>query len=178
MNRGPITVRYARGLFELGRDKNILDQLYDNSRLLLHHCLEVEDFCVFLKNPVIKASDKKRVLQKVLGNEQNPMMLRFINLVVEKNRESLLRDMILYFDELYRKEKGIKSVKIITAVSLDKEYLGEVKIFLERELAAPVDFHFQVKPEIIGGLIIIVDGRILDSSVSHQMKLIRKKLLS
>ncbi|MFO8001874.1 MAG: ATP synthase F1 subunit delta [Marinilabilia sp.] len=178
MNRGPITVRYATGLFELGKEKQILDKLYHDAKLLLAHCQEVKEFCVFLNNPVIKASRKKEVLQKVLGDEQHPVMLNFVGLVIDKNREPLLSDMIRFFEELYKKHKGIRNVRLISAISLEKDYIEELKIFLEREFDAPIELHPEVKPDILGGMILIVDGKILDNSVSHQMKLLKKKLLS
>lgn len=178
MNRGPITVRYARGLFELGKDKDILDELFNNSRQLLDHCREVKDFCSFLNSPTIKPSKKKQVLQKTLGNELHAYMLRFLDLVIEKKRETLLQDILLFFGELFRKHEGIKSVNLITATALEKEHLENLKVFLERELNAPIDLNALVNPEILGGIILIVDGKILDNSIAHQMSLIKKKLLS
>ncbi|MGM0375198.1 MAG: ATP synthase F1 subunit delta [Bacteroidota bacterium] len=178
MNRGPITVRYAKGLFELSKEKDVLDKLYQDSTLLLQHCREVEDFCLFLNNPVIKNSRKKEVVQKILGKEQHPYMLQFINLVIDNNREALLPDMVLYFEELYKKHKGIRNVKIITAVALDQKYTEELQIFLERELNAPIELQLEVKPDIVGGVILIVDGKILDNSIAHQLKLMKKKILS
>lgn len=178
MNRGPITVRYAKGLFELCKDNDVLDKLYKDSTLLLQHCREVEDFSLFLNSPVIKNSKKKEVVHKILGKEQHPFMLQFINLVIDNNRESLLPDMVLYFEELYKRHKGIRNVKIITAVGLDQKYTEELQIFLERELNAPIELHHEVKPDIVGGVILIVDGKILDNSITHQLKLMKKKILS
>ena len=178
MNRGPITVRYAKGLFELGKEKDVLDKLYQDSWLLLRHCREVSDFCTFLNNPVIKNSKKKEIIQKILGKEQHPFMIQFLNLVIDKNREALLPDMVLYFEEMYKAYKGIRNVRFITAVELDEKYIEELQIFLERELGASIELHHDVKPEIIGGVILIVDGKILDNSISHQMKQIKNKILS
>lgn len=178
MNRGPITVRYATALFELGKEKKELDKLYSDSKLLLDHCLSVKDFCAFINNPVIKPSQKKSVINKVLSGEQHPLMLKFVDLVIEKNREPLLGDMIRYFEHLYKQYKGIKSVQIITASALDQAYIEELKTYLEREFGAPVEMETKVKPEIIGGLILVVDDKIIDNSVVHQMKLIKQKFLS
>jgi len=178
MNRGPITVRYARGLFELGKDKNVLDKLFNDSGKVLDYFRQVDGFSSFLNSPAIKPSKKMQVFQKVLGNELHAYILRFLELVIEKNREALLQDMLLFFGELFRKHKGIKSVKLITATALGKEHLDNLQVFLERELNAPVELNDQVKPEILGGLVLIVDGKILDNSIAHQMSLIKKKLLS
>ncbi|PWD99465.1 ATP synthase F1 subunit delta [Marinilabilia rubra] len=178
MNRGPITVRYATALFELGKEKKELDKLYTDSKLLLDHCLSVKDFCAFINNPVIKPSQKKKVIHKVLSGEQHPIMLKFVDLVIERNREPLLGDMIRYFEYLYKKFKGIKSVQIITASSLDESYFEELKSYIEREFDAPVEMEAKVKPEIIGGLILVVDDKIIDNSIIHQMKLIKQKFLS
>ena len=178
MNRGPITVRYATALFELGKEKNELDKLYSDSKFLMEQCLSVQDFCDFLNNPVIKPTQKKEVISKVLTNDQFPLMSKFVNLVIDKNREPLLEDMIRYFEHMYKNFKGIKSVQIITASSLEDSYIEELKEYLEREFSAPIELQAKVKPEIIGGIILVVDDKIIDDSITHQMKLIKQKFLS
>lgn len=178
MNRGPITVRYATALFELGKEKNELDRFFKDAGLLLDHCLSVRDFCAFMNNPVIKASSKKEVLHKVLGNEQHPLMMKFVEMVIDKNRESLLSDIIRYFMDLYKKHKGIRTVKLITAVPFDDTYIQEMQNFLEREFSSPIEMEVRVKPEIIGGLILLVDDKIVDNSIAHQIKMLKKKIVS
>ncbi|MGQ1889582.1 ATP synthase F1 subunit delta [Thermophagus sp. OGC60D27] len=178
MNRGPVTVRYAKALFELGQDRGILERLYADSKMLLEHCRSVKDFCIFLENPVLKGSQKKKVLKKVLSEEQHPIMIRFLDLIIDKSREYLLYDIILYFDHLYKKYKGIKSIKVITAVEMDKDYQDDFQSFLEEKFKCPIEMEMQVKPDIIGGVILVVDEKIIDNSILHQMKTLRKKLLS
>jgi F-type H+-transporting ATPase subunit delta len=178
MNRGPITVRYATALFELGKEKNELDRFFKDAVLLLDHCLNVKDFCAFLNNPVIKASRKKEVLKNALTKEQHPLMMKFVELLIDKNRENLLSDIIRYFKNLYKKYKGIRSVKLITAIPFEKEYIKEMQNFLEREFSAPIEMEVSVKPEIIGGLILLVDDKIVDNSIAHQIKMLKKKIVS
>ena len=178
MNRGPVTVRYAKALFEIGKEKGVLERLYTDSKLLLQHCSTVKDFCVFLENPVIKASKKKEVLKKVLSGEQHPLMIQFLNLLVDKNRENFLYDIIVSFEQLYKSYKGIKTVKVVTAVKLDQDYLEKLESFLADRFQCPVEMIAQVKPDIIGGVILVVDDKMLDNSILHQVKSLRKKLLS
>lgn len=178
MNRGPITIRYARALFELAKERNELDRLYHDSKLLLDHCLTVRDFCAFLENPVIMPSQKKNVLKKVLSGEQHPLMIRFLDLIIDKNRENFLHDIIVSFEDLYKKYKGIRSVKVITAVKMERDYLNKLQIYLEREFEGPIEMQDQVKPDIIGGVILVVDEKIIDNSIAHQIKVLRNKLLS
>ena len=178
MNRGPITIRYATALFELGKEKNELDRFFKDAGLLLDHCFSVRDFCAFINNPVIKASRKKEVLNKVLGNEQHPLMMKFVEMVIDKNRESLLSDIIRYFMDLYKKYKKIRTVKLITAVPFDEIYIQEMQNYLEREFNSPIEMEVRVKPEIIGGLILLVDDKIVDNSIAHQIKMLKNKIVS
>lgn len=178
MNRGPVTVRYAKALFELGKEKGVLERLYTDSKLLLQHCSTVKDFRAFLENPVIKTFQKKEVIKKVLSGEQHPLMIQFLDLILDKNRENLLYDIINYFEQLYRNYKGIKNIKVITAVKMDQDYLDKLKSYLAESLGAPVEMDAQVKPDIIGGVILVVDEKMIDNSILHQVKSLRKKLLS
>jgi F-type H+-transporting ATPase subunit delta len=178
MNRGPIVERYAKALFDLGQEQGQLEQLYNSTRLFVKHCNEVEDFCSFLNSPIIKPSKKKEVLKNIFAKEQHPLMIKFISIVIDKNREKLLYDMLLYFEGLYKKSKGIKSIILTTAFAMDKTYIEQLHNFMEREFNATVELQTQVKPQILGGMILVVDNKIVDNSIAHQMKLIKKKLLS
>lgn len=178
MNRGPITVRYATALFELGKGENELDRFNKDVAVLQEQCLSVRDFCALLNSPVIKASRKKEILRNVLSKELHPLMLSFVEMVIDNSRETLLSDMLRIFKELYKKHKGIRSVKIITAVAFDKEYLKELQDFLEKEFNAPIEMAVSVKSEIIGGMILLVDDKMVDNSIAHQIKLLKKKIVS
>lgn len=178
MNRGPITKRYAQSYFELGKDKSLLDTFYNDSRLLLQYCNEVSDFCLFLNSPVVKPSQKKVVFKDVFGQKLNHYTLQFLNLVIEKNRENFLKTILLYFTELYKREKGIKSVLLITAVEMGESFMKELNTSLENGFKAPVEMTTRVNKNIVGGFILMVDGKLLDNSISHQLKQLKKQILS
>ncbi len=178
MNRGPIIIRYAQAYFNLGKEKSLLDQFYQDCQLLLGYCHEVKDFCVFLNSPVIKPSQKKGVFTNVFEKKLNPYTIRFLELVIERNRENHLKNILICFEELYKQEKGIKSVLLITAVPLEDSFKKELIPLLEKELKAQVEMTTRVNKNIVGGLILKVDDKLLDSSIAHQLKRLKKQILS
>ncbi len=178
MNRGPIIIRYAQAYFNLGKEKSLLEKFYQDAQLLLSYCGKVKDFCVFLNSPVIKPSQKKGVFTNVFKKQLDPYTIRFLDLVIDRNRENYLKNILISFEELYKKEKGIKSVLLITAVPLDDSFKEELIPLLEKELKAQVEMTTRVNKNIIGGLILKVDDKMLDSSITHQLKRLKKQILS
>jgi F-type H+-transporting ATPase subunit delta len=178
MNRGPIIIRYAQAYFNLGKEKSMLERFYQDCRLLLSYCKEVKDFCVFLNSPVIKPSQKKAVFTNVFGKQLDPYTIRFLELVIERNRENHLKNILISFEELYKKEKGIKSVLLITAVPLEDSFKEKLIPLLEKEFKARIEMTTRVNKTIVGGLILKVDDKLLDSSITHQLKSLKKQILS
>ncbi len=178
MNRGPIIVRYTQAYFELGKQKGLLNKFYGDCKLLLGYLKEVEKFRLFLHSPVIRPSQKKELFTTVFGKQLNPYTLNFLNLVVDKNRENYLKDMFMRFENLYKQEKGIKSVLLITAVPLKNTFWQKLVAFMEKEFNSPVEMSSRVNKEIEGGFILKVDDKLLDNSVAYQLKQLKKQLLS
>lgn len=178
MNRGPIIVRYTQAFFELGKQKELLDRFYDDCMLLLGYLNEVEKFRIFLRSPVIRPTQKKSLFADVFGKQLNPYTLNFLNLVVDKNRENFLKDMLMRFEHLYKQEKGIKSVLLITAVPLKKAFQEKLVAFMEKEFNSSVEMTSRVNEEIERGFILKVDNNLLDNSIVYQMRQLKKQLLS
>lgn len=177
MNQGLIAVRYADAMFKLAIENQIGEKVYEDFNLLMRHCLQVDYFCSFLDNPVIKSSHKKELFQTVFKDKIHPMTLRFLEVVVDHKRENILMFILNDFIYHYKKFNGIKSVLLYTAVNLDERYLLQIEEYLEKEFKSPVEMEVRVNPDLLGGFILTVDGKMIDASIRNRLKKMRKQLL-
>lgn len=178
MNRSLIADRYAKALFKLAIEQDILEKVNADVKLLQQLCDEADEFNNLLKSPVIKPEQKKAALHAVLEQKISGSTLNLLDLLIANNREGYLEDINRGFTGMYKNEKGIKAVTLYTAIVMDKAQVQIVSDFLQKQFGAPVELTLKVNPELLGGFKITVDGKMADSSISSKLKNVKKQLLS
>jgi len=178
MNRSLIANRYAKALFKLALEQENLEQVNNDIRLLQSYCSEAEGFIELLISPVIKPQQKKDALHSVFEKKIESSTMSFIDLLITNNRESLLEEVNRGFIGMYKREKGIKSVTLYTAIEMDQQQLDALNQFLQKQFNAPVEINLKVNPELLGGFKLTIDGKMADASLSSKLKNMKKQLLS
>ncbi|HKI90284.1 MAG TPA: ATP synthase F1 subunit delta, partial [Draconibacterium sp.] len=77
---------------------------------------------------------------------------------------------------LTRKNQNIKLSQLTTATEIDSKTIEKIKSTIEKELNAKVELTANVKPDIIGGLILRMEDKQFDASVATQLKKMRQQL--
>lgn len=177
MDQSKIAVRYARALFMLGKETGNTTMLYEDIQKIdsiLHHSEELK---AVISNPVIRISQKKTILQKVLQPSVGELTLRFIILVAENKREQHLPGICRNFTDMVRKELGIVPAVITTAWPLTWEISAVIRDNLEKETGKTVVLSERINPSIIGGMILRIEDLQYDGSISAQLEKIKSALL-
>ncbi|MGQ1788277.1 MULTISPECIES: ATP synthase F1 subunit delta [unclassified Saccharicrinis] len=178
MNDSLISVRYAKALFLLSKEKGEVDNVYKDMDMLSDYCKNTEEFNELLSSPAITPGKKKRALKNVFEKHVNQLTMNFLNIMVDNRRESMLASIARNYIDFYKKDKNIKTVSLYTAFELDKEYLNTVKDILKKELGTDIELTVRVRDNLIGGFILMVDGKMMDATVANKLKELKKKLLS
>ncbi len=178
MDHSLISVRYAKALFSLSQEKNIVEKVYNDILLLMDQCLNTESFVKLLKSPVVTPSEKKKVFNSVFKKYINITTLNFLNVVIDNNREDLLSDIGRNFVDFYKDIIGLKTATLYTAFPLEDDYISKVKEMLQKELNTKIELNVSVREHLIGGFILMVDGKMMDASIFNKLKTLRSKLLS
>ena len=179
MNRGLISMRYAKALLQIGQEKeNLRQTLYDNAAYFYEALNETAEFDVFIKNPVIKDNHKKELLRNVFGKIFDNTMLNFIEVIIQNKREHLINDIFLNFLTLYRKQQGIRNITVVTAISIADNYKNEMRKILIEKLNANIELECKTNPDIIGGLLIVVDDKQADGSIAGELRELKKKMMN
>ena len=116
---------------------------------------------IALGNPILPAEEKLKLLTAAGGIEVSDLYERFIHLVLEHKRESLLLFMAHIYIHLYRKDKHITRVQ-------DK---------LNEETGSTIEFSGIVQPELVGGFRLRIGNYRIDASYATQLRDIRSRLL-
>jgi len=176
MNRSKINVRYAKALFSLGKETDLLSSLHEDISKVQLLCHQSDDLIQLLNNPVIKTSQKKSIVRKVLQPYISDLALRFILMVIEHQRESELSGICRNFIGLVKADEGILPAVVTTANQLSPEVLAAIHQSLERETGKSIELTHKINPAIIGGMIIRIEDFQYDGSISAQLKKVRAAL--
>ena len=176
MNRSKINVRYARALFSLGKEDDLLVSLLEDISRVQELCNKSADLIQLLHNPVIKTSHKISIFRKIFQPWLSDLALRFILLVVKHQRESELPGICRHFIYLVRTDQGIVPAVVTTANQLSAEVLAAIHQNLELETGKSIALTHKINPGIIGGMIIRIEDLQFDGSISAQLNKVRAAL--
>lgn len=179
MNEGLIPSRYAKALYKYALDNKVADRVYQQMKQLDNSFESTAALKATIDNPYLKAADKEKVLGIAAGANGDECLNRFFKLVIQNNRENLMRNMAIAYQDIYRRENSIEQVVITTAAPLsDEEYARIQSIVENQEKGKTLEYVKVVNPDIIGGFSIRVETKILDATIKNEIKKLRLKLLS
>jgi len=176
MNESQISVRYAKALFQSAREKNQLDQVYEDMDLLAQTCA-LDDFQYVLLMPAMKPGRKCEVVGKVLEKEVSALSMSLINLVIQNKRGAYLPAIARNFRDLYRKAKGIQSATLVTALPVDEGAMKRIQDLIKKAYETDVELIAAVSKDIIGGFVLTIEDMQYDASVATNLRKLRKQLL-
>lgn len=177
MNNSSISVRYAKALFSLANEKNVLDEVYSDLENLLTLMNTLPQFKVIVDSPVISSNDKQRFLKELLGKSVNDLTHNFLTLLLTNSRENYLPMIARNFIESYREKSGIKSVQLSSAIELDEKVVKQIGEVISKKYNAKVNVLCEVDSKLIGGFVMQVDDQLLDASVATRLKTLRQEFV-
>jgi F-type H+-transporting ATPase subunit delta len=161
--------RYAEAFFSLGMESNCLDALYDDM-VVMKDVLGEDNVLKVLTNPNILQSEKYRMLRDSVEGKVQPITLGLFELIFVKSRDTVMLDIIGEFIEKVRQHRGITTAKVTTIAGLSQAQCDKLSQVLGKYLNKTVEIIQHKDPEILGGVRIIADGKIFDSSVSTKLQ--------
>jgi F-type H+-transporting ATPase subunit delta len=163
--------RYARALFELADEAKALDAVAGDLRTLRRLLDASEDLRRLIASPRLPRGEQARALEAVLGEAGvGELTRRFVAVVARNRRLAALRAMIGgYLGELARR-RGEVTAQVTAARELSPAQQEELTASLRRMVGAKVGIDVRVDPALIGGLVVRVGSKMVDSSVRSKLQ--------
>ena len=134
-----------------------------------------EEFRLFLESPRVDKSEKKKLLKDLFADKLDPLTLNFLSVLLDKNRQYLLRDIAVEYRRLDDEKEGIEEVLVRSARPVTDEERELYRQRLEKALGAKVRLAVQIDPSLIGGIVIKHEDRILDGSLRKRLEDLRER---
>jgi len=170
-----VAKRYAKSIFELAEEKEIVDEVREGMLLLSSVTAQTRGFHLMLKNPIIRYDYKLRIIQRIFKGKVDDLTLRFFELVCKKNRAELLPSIARVFIDLYNESKGIEIAKVKTAIPLSEEMRSAFEAMLKKE-GKTILLEEEVDKDIIGGYVLQIGDNQADNSMSSKLRTLKREL--
>ena len=177
----PLTLKiaapYSRALYDFSVEKNIMHQItadFQNLESIITNSSELEEY---LNNPVVTKDAKKTVLTKVLESQINSETFKFLMVLIDRDRITLIRAVITRYLALVYETASIKMVEVSTAfpfTNLQKNTL--IKKLKELTNAREIRLVITVDPDLIGGFLITTSSKVMDYTIKNQLQNLAKHL--
>ena len=162
--------RYASALFELADSQRALDQVAGDFANLKSMLDDSADLQRLVGSPIMPREEQRRGILAIAKQAQfSDLTRRFVGVLADNRRLFLLRSVMdAYLAEL-AKRRGEMTVDVTAAHALSQDQLASVTDALNRSLGSKVSVNVKVDPSILGGLVVKVGSRLIDSSVKTKL---------
>jgi F-type H+-transporting ATPase subunit delta len=168
--------RYAKSILDLAVEQGKLEEVYADMQWISNVCKSNRDFVTLLKSPVIKPDTKQKVLDAVTKGNVGEITATYNRLMVQKGREMFLPEIAASFISLYKEKKNIQIVKLSSAYPMSDDTKNQIINQLKSTGGfSNVELEEKVDPSLIGGFVLQVGDKLIDASVSYDLKNIAKQ---
>lgn len=166
--------RYAQAVFEIALETKELDRWQSDLGKIVR-LMEDGELKALLESPQLPIEAKVRLLSERLEN-LNPLALNLVLLLIAKGRLGIIGDIVDEYQRLLDGYHGIERAEVVTAVSLDEEDRQKLAKELSAVFGKKVVLETKVNPEVIGGVVVRVDWKLLDGSVRSKLAALKREL--
>jgi len=169
-----VSGRYATALFELARDEKSIDAVKADLDRFDAMLAESTDLKRLVRSPVFSADTQLKALIAVLDKAGiTGIAANFLKVLTRNRRLFAITDVIRAFRALVAKFKGEASADVTVAERLSDRNLDALKTALKSVTGKDVALNVKVDPSIIGGLVVKLGSRMVDSSLRTKLNSIK-----
>lgn len=163
--------RYGDALFEVAKESGTLERLFEEAKMIMVILEENPEIVECMRHPKVTTAEKRTVLEDLFGEDFSSEMVELLVMLTEKDHSEEMRNVLQHFIEKVKEENGIGSATVTTAIELSQEKKIAVENrLLETTKYKKLEIQFWVDTSIIGGMIIRIGDRVVDSSIRTKLE--------
>ncbi|MDR0569708.1 MAG: ATP synthase F1 subunit delta [Clostridiales Family XIII bacterium] len=171
-----IGTTYAAALYEAARDRDKIDLIAEELSGLLKVFDDEPQFLLLLCSPSVGAVAKKSLAAQVFKGKISDELLNFLFVLVDKRRIGQFRVIAKAYQKLLDERTGLSKGLAYSAVPLPAGKLARLEEETGKLLRKNVKLESLVDDQLIGGVKILIDGKLIDASVRKRLEDLREQL--
>ena len=172
-----VSTTYSNALFGLALEQNKIDALFSEVLAVREGIEQNKEFLKLLCHPSIDQSQKIDVVENIFKDKADNDLTGLFIMMIKKDRQHEILAVLDAFIEKVKKYKGIGVAFITSAIHLNDEQKSNIEAkLLETTSYREIEGNYAVNESLIGGMVIRIDDRVVDSSIKTQIENMAKTL--
>ena len=165
-----VSKTYGDALFAVALEENRMDEFFEAVKVVADILRTNDEFCKLMNHPKIIKEDKVKIIEEAFGRQIPKEILGVMTILVTKGRAEEMLSVFDYFIDLVKEEKRIGKAYVTTAVALDDKQKEKVEQkLLDTTKYETFEMNYSVDASLIGGMVIRIGDRVVDSSVKTKL---------
>lgn len=173
-----LAIKYAQAIYELAAEKDMLNVVEQELRLVESTIASYHDLSTLMYHPQVLAKAKQETIRKVFEQDLTDFVLKFLLLLVDKRRETVLPDIIREYIKMANEARNILEAEVITAMPLLESQENALVNKLGAVTGKKVLITKSIDTSIIGGMIVKIGDKLIDGSIVRQLATLKNALLN
>lgn len=175
MNDYRINSNYAKALFMLASDRDAVDRVADDMRLIGNVMADNRELAVVFANPTIRYDKKKAIMEELFGGHVSDETAKFLAFVVHKKRSVSMRGITEAYLEMWRNSRGIVRGDLVTHQETDESAREFVSRLIAEYTGKQVELHTATDPRMLGGFKMEFNHNMYDARLRTKIMKLRKE---
>ena len=168
---------YGDALFELALQSDRIDEFDEEAKAIIEALQENQDLSKMMCHPKIDKEEKIRVIENIFKGRLSDEIVGLMVMVIEKDHFKDMQDILSYYIDKVKEHKNIGVAKVQSAIELsDKQKKDIEKKLLDTTDYVSFEMKYEVDPDLIGGLVIRIGDRVVDSSIKTKIYELSKQM--
>ena len=165
-----ISDRYASALYDLAAEKKLVDPVLEDLSNLKNILKDNKELSLVVKSPLITSIDKLNIFESLLKKiNANELTSTFLKVIEKNKRFSNLASIITQFMNINSQKRGDVLADITSADELNDDQKNNITNQLKSILGDKLSLSFDVDKNIMGGLIVKVGSKMIDTSLANKI---------
>lgn len=173
-----LAAKYAKAIYEIAAESNMLDQVETQLRMVTSTIDEYSDLSTLIYHPRVLGQTKKETIKKIFSQDVADIVLKFLMLLIDKRREAVLPAIIHEYVTLANEARNVVEAEVTTALPLSNEQQTALINKLGLVTGKTIVLKTQINKAIIGGVIVQIGDKLIDGSIARQLQMIKNTLLN
>lgn len=173
-----ISKTYGDALFELAVEEEKVDVISEEILEIRKILEDNPEFGSLMNHPKITKEEKLQMAQQVFGDRISKELMGFLAIIISKDRYTDIDAILDFFIAEVKKYKGIGIAIVTTALPLKEQQCRSVEEkLLQTTGFREMEMHYETDPSLIGGMVIRIGDRVVDSSIRTKLTDLERTLL-
>ncbi len=165
-----VSDRYASALYDLAAEKKLVDPVLEDLSNLKNILKDNKELSLVVKSPLITSIDKLNIFESLLKKiNANELTSTFLKVIEKNKRFSNLASIITQFMNINSQKRGDVLADITSADELNDDQKNNITNQLKSILGDKLSLSFDVDKSIMGGLIVKVGSKMIDTSLANKI---------